>query len=113
MSAQYDLIIAGGQVVLENEVRTADIGVRNGVITKIADKIDATAIQEVRAKGQIVSPANRTATHGRINDDRPASANRHRRPHRVYGVTPEGPAAVSSRSRPIPPGEMREDGPSG
>ncbi|QAY65721.1 allantoinase [Paenibacillus protaetiae] len=52
-----DLIIRGGSVVLANEVRKADIGVRDGRIAVLADSLqDEACITCIDAEGKLVFP---------------------------------------------------------
>ncbi|MCZ8521727.1 MULTISPECIES: allantoinase [Paenibacillus] len=52
-----DLIVEGGQVVLADGVRRADIGVKNGRIAVIADSLEnAEAASRLEAAGRVVLP---------------------------------------------------------
>lgn len=53
---QLDLIISSGTVVTDTETRKADIGIRNGTIVAIEDKIEADGAQVVDATGKLVMP---------------------------------------------------------
>lgn len=52
----YDLIIKNGNVVFYDEVRKADIGIKDEKIACIADHIDADAVKTIDANGQYVMP---------------------------------------------------------
>lgn len=52
----YDVLIKNGQVVFPNEVRRADIGIKNGVIVNISDHLYGLADYEWRADDQYVFP---------------------------------------------------------
>jgi len=53
---EYDLLIKDGQVVFRDEVKKADIGIKDGKIAAIAENIKNDACQVVNAKGQYVMP---------------------------------------------------------
>lgn len=53
---EMDLIIKGGNVVLRDSVRKADVGVKNGKIAIIADEIDGDANKIFKASGLYVMP---------------------------------------------------------
>ncbi|QFF99197.1 allantoinase AllB [Psychrobacillus glaciei] len=53
---KYDLIIRGGNVVFRDEIRSVDIGIKNGKITAIAEMIEDHALEVIDAKGQYVMP---------------------------------------------------------
>jgi allantoinase len=53
---KYDLIIRNGHVVLRDDVKRADLAIRNGKIAAIAEAITETAYQVVDAAGQYVMP---------------------------------------------------------
>ena len=54
----YDLIIRGGMIVdgTGAPARRGEIGVKDGLIAEVSDKIDADAAREVDADGLLVSP---------------------------------------------------------
>jgi len=52
----YDLIIKNGNVVFHDEVRKADIGIKNEKIACIAESIEADATKTIDASGQYVMP---------------------------------------------------------
>lgn len=53
---KYDLLIKNGKVVFRNEVKKADIAVRDGKIATISEQINETADQIFDASGQYVMP---------------------------------------------------------
>ncbi|MBT2757393.1 allantoinase AllB [Mesobacillus foraminis] len=53
---RYDLIIKGGKVVFKDDVQVADIGVKDGKMSAIAEFIEAEADDVVNAAGQFVMP---------------------------------------------------------
>ncbi|UOF92372.1 allantoinase AllB [Fodinisporobacter ferrooxydans] len=53
---KYDLIIKNGQVVFRDEVRKADVAIRNGKISAIGENLNIDADQVVDATGQYVMP---------------------------------------------------------
>lgn len=53
---QYDLMIKGGQVVFRDEVKRADVAVKDGKISAIGEKLDGLATQTIDANGQYVMP---------------------------------------------------------
>jgi allantoinase len=55
MSA-FDLVIKRGNVVLRDEIRLLDIGIRAGRIVALAESIDATDVPSIDATGQYVLP---------------------------------------------------------
>lgn len=63
----YDLIIKGGNVVLRDGARIADIGIKNEKIACIADEINEDAKQIIDATGQYVMPGM-VDTHVHINE---------------------------------------------
>lgn len=52
----YDLIIKNGNVVFHDEVRKADIGIKDEKIACIADSIETDAVKIIDANGQYVMP---------------------------------------------------------
>lgn len=57
MTVSYDCIVTNGFVILPNEVRKLDIGIRNGLIAALSDSLaDATADTYLHAEGQYVLP---------------------------------------------------------
>lgn len=56
--ADYDLIIKNGEVYdgSGGEPVHADVGIKDGIITTVAAKIDGTSNREIDASGQIVTP---------------------------------------------------------
>jgi allantoinase len=52
----FDLIVRGGTVVTESEVRAADIAVADGRITRVDPDLGATAREEIDARGLHVFP---------------------------------------------------------
>ncbi|MEQ2526801.1 allantoinase [Bacillaceae bacterium CLA-AA-H227] len=53
---EYDLIIRNGFVVLPSEVMQVDIGIKDGVITKIEEKLTGTANEERDETGNYLFP---------------------------------------------------------
>lgn len=54
--ATLDTVIINGMVVLRGEVRQLDIGIRDGVIVELADKLEAGHARIIDAGGQYVLP---------------------------------------------------------
>ncbi|MGY3316086.1 dihydroorotase-like cyclic amidohydrolase [Peribacillus simplex] len=52
----YDLIIRNGYVVFPDEVKKADLAIRDGVIVKVGDHLDGKANEEYEADGQHIFP---------------------------------------------------------
>lgn len=52
----YDLIIRGGSVVTEDNVKKLDIGIVDGKIVELAEEIRGTAKEEINAEGKHVFP---------------------------------------------------------
>ncbi|MDM5213987.1 allantoinase [Peribacillus sp. NJ4] len=52
----YDLIIRNGYVVFPDEVKKADLAIRDGVIVKIGDRLGGKADEEYDADGQHIFP---------------------------------------------------------
>ncbi|CAH0190809.1 Allantoinase [Peribacillus sp. Bi96] len=52
----YDLIIRDGYVVFPDEVKKADLAIRDGVIVKIGDRLDGKAKEEYEASGLHIFP---------------------------------------------------------
>src|SRR5699024_885122 len=63
----YDLIIKNGNVVFQNGVQKADIGIQNEKITCIAESISEDATNVIDAKGQYVMPSM-VDTHVHISE---------------------------------------------
>lgn len=53
---QYDLIIRNGRVVLPNEVKKLDIGIKDGVIAEIRPQLSGTGKEERDAEGMYIFP---------------------------------------------------------
>lgn len=51
----FDLVIRGGRVVLSEQTKQIDIGIRNGVIAELGERLPE-GIEEVSADGRIVLP---------------------------------------------------------
>ena len=51
-----DLIIRNGQVVTTEAVESLDIGVKDGVIVRLANRIEEPAREEIDAAGEYVLP---------------------------------------------------------
>ncbi len=51
-----DTIIRNGRLVLPDQVRQAELGIRDGKVAMIADRIDEAARQQIDAAGQYVMP---------------------------------------------------------
>ncbi|AFH62570.1 allantoinase [Paenibacillus caseinilyticus] len=57
MGLTYDLIVRGGRVVLPDGVRAAEIGIKDGKIAAVAERLDAEGDCEVLdASGRVVMP---------------------------------------------------------
>jgi N-acyl-D-amino-acid deacylase len=56
--SQYDLIIRQGEIIDGSGAAafTGDVGILNGIITCVAPHIDAVALQEIDARGLLVTP---------------------------------------------------------
>lgn len=52
----YDLIIRGGTVVKENEVKKLDIGIVDGKIVELSEEITGSVKEEINANGKYVFP---------------------------------------------------------
>lgn len=52
----YDLIIRGGKLVKENEVKNLDIGIVEGKIVELSEEISGDAKEEIDAKGKYIFP---------------------------------------------------------
>ncbi len=69
---ELDLLITGGQVVAGGDVVFADIGVKNGKIAAIGQRLGVTAKQTVDATGMIVTPGG-VDTHTHIDQPSPSA----------------------------------------
>jgi allantoinase len=56
MTTAFDLVVKRGNVVLRDEIRLLDIGIRSGKIVALADSIDAANGPLIDATGQYVLP---------------------------------------------------------
>lgn len=57
MTKEWELIVAGGRVVLPDRVVIADIGIKGGLITAVSDSLDRMLAEEVYdASGKFVMP---------------------------------------------------------
>ena len=56
MTQSFDTVIKGGHVVLRNEVRKLDIGIKDGVIATLAETLDGSADSIIQAEGATVVP---------------------------------------------------------
>lgn len=53
---RLDSLIRGGQIVTSDATYVADVGVKDGKIAVIQDKIEESAVREIDAKGKLVLP---------------------------------------------------------
>jgi allantoinase len=56
MSESYDLVIVNGMVVLRDEMRQLDIGIRSGKIVGLAEEIDPGSSEVIDASGMHILP---------------------------------------------------------
>ncbi len=56
MSATYDIIVRGGTLVSGKGTMDADVGIRNGQVSTISNRLEGSAAQEVDASGCYVLP---------------------------------------------------------
>lgn len=56
MRERMDWIIRGGSVVLQDEVRLMDIGIKSGVIAQLGENLNSEAESEIDAAGSVVMP---------------------------------------------------------
>ena len=54
VSERLDVIIRNGSVVLRDEVRLLDIGIKNGKISQLGERITLEAEQVVDASGMVI-----------------------------------------------------------
>lgn len=67
MPQQYDTVLKGGQVVLKDEVRKLDIGIRDGVIAALSEELNEPAAETIPAHGAFIVPGM-IDTHVHLNE---------------------------------------------